>query len=193
MLPAAHDIWCQCSTSTCRCCRVVTCRGWRRAVPTNRNLCFRNSSLRMSAVYATFITRHSTPGGVLCATIDMWQVVNESATGSTKSRRVRLSLTIAVERVDFDSNSCLLRLSGRNSEENPHVKVISDTHAVHAIKTVSTADGLWMTKHHPRSRRDAQHDKPNKRSRVSTAYRSRIMSHSVSGGTLRSSIRYAIG
>lgn len=52
------------------------------------------------------------------------QVVNESATGSTKSKRVRLSLTITVERVDFDSNSCLLRLSGRNSEENPHVKVL---------------------------------------------------------------------
>ncbi len=51
------------------------------------------------------------------------QVVNESSTGSTTSKRVRLSLTIAVERVDFDSNSCLLRLSGRNSEENPHVKV----------------------------------------------------------------------
>lgn len=53
------------------------------------------------------------------------QVVNESSTGSTTSKRVRLSLTIAVERVDFDSNSCLLRLSGRNSEENPHVKVCS--------------------------------------------------------------------
>ena len=51
------------------------------------------------------------------------QVVNESSTGSTTSKRVRLSLTIAVERVDFDSDSCLLRLSGRNSEENPHVKV----------------------------------------------------------------------
>lgn len=51
------------------------------------------------------------------------QVVNESPTGSTTSKRVRLSLTIAVERVDFDSDSCLLRLSGRNSEENPHVKV----------------------------------------------------------------------
>lgn len=49
--------------------------------------------------------------------------MNESSTGSTTSKRVRLSLTIAVERVDFDSNSCLLRLSGRNSEENPHVKV----------------------------------------------------------------------
>lgn len=59
----------------------------------------------------------------------MWQVVNESATGSTTSKRVRLSLTIAVERVDFDSNSCLLRLSGRNSEENPHVKVTNGRHA----------------------------------------------------------------
>ncbi|CAN0293174.1 unnamed protein product [Ectocarpus sp. 12 AP-2014] len=51
------------------------------------------------------------------------KVVNESSTGSTTSKRVRLSLTIAVERVDFDSDSCLLRLSGRNSEENPHVKI----------------------------------------------------------------------
>lgn len=104
---------------------------------------------------------------MLCATINIWQVVNESATGSKTSKRVRLSLTIAVERVDFDSKSCLLRLSGRNSEENPHVKVISDTHAVYATNTVSTADVLWMTKHLPRSPRDAQQDKPNKRPRVS--------------------------
>lgn len=51
------------------------------------------------------------------------KLVNESSTGSTTSRRVRLSLTITVERVDFDSNSCVLRLSGRNSEENRHVKI----------------------------------------------------------------------
>lgn len=51
------------------------------------------------------------------------KVMNESSTGSMTSKRVRLSLTIAVERVDFDSSSCLLRLSGRNSAENPHVKI----------------------------------------------------------------------
>lgn len=51
------------------------------------------------------------------------KVVNESATGSTTSKRVRLNLTIKVERTDFDSEQCVLRLSGRNVEENAHVKI----------------------------------------------------------------------
>ena len=67
------------------------------------------------------------------------QVVNESATGSTTSKRVRLNLTIAVERVDFDSVSCLLRLSGRNSAENPHVKVPNRTTLSSVARTVDNA------------------------------------------------------
>ncbi|KAG5185429.1 eRF1 domain 1-domain-containing protein [Tribonema minus] len=51
------------------------------------------------------------------------KVVSESSTGSTSSKRVRLNLTIGVERTDFDSEGCVLRLSGKNVEENAHVKI----------------------------------------------------------------------
>lgn len=51
------------------------------------------------------------------------QVVKESATGSTTSNKIRLNLTIEVERVQFDPDTCVLRLSGRNREETEHVKV----------------------------------------------------------------------
>lgn len=51
------------------------------------------------------------------------KVQNESATGSSTSHRVRTTLTISVETVDFDTQACLLRLKGRNIEENDYVKV----------------------------------------------------------------------
>ena len=51
------------------------------------------------------------------------KVTTESATGSTTSNRVRTTLTIRVEDVDFDTQACKLRLKGRNVEENPHVKM----------------------------------------------------------------------
>ncbi|KAH1000202.1 hypothetical protein HUJ04_000122 [Dendroctonus ponderosae] len=47
----------------------------------------------------------------------------ESATGSSTSSRVRTTLTITVETIDFDTQACMLRLKGRNIEENQHVKV----------------------------------------------------------------------
>lgn len=51
------------------------------------------------------------------------QVQNESATGSSTSNRVRTILTIRVENIDFDTQACMLRLKGRNIEENQYVKV----------------------------------------------------------------------
>ncbi|CAM9146336.1 unnamed protein product [Ascophyllum nodosum] len=76
------------------------------------------------------------------------KVVNESATGSTTSKRVRLNLTIAVERVDFDSVSCLLRLSGRNSAENPHVKIGAyHTLDLELNQVFSIEKDLWDTIH----------------------------------------------
>ncbi|XP_050438718.1 protein pelota isoform X2 [Adelges cooleyi] len=51
------------------------------------------------------------------------KVQNESATGSSTSHRVRTTLTINVETVDFDTQACLLRLKGRNIEENEYVKM----------------------------------------------------------------------
>ena len=52
------------------------------------------------------------------------KVNTESATGSTTSSKVRTILTIAVEAIDFDTQACVLRVKGRNIEENQYVKVI---------------------------------------------------------------------
>lgn len=51
------------------------------------------------------------------------KVQTESATGSSTSNRVRTTLTIRVENIDFDTQACMLRLKGRNIEENQYVKV----------------------------------------------------------------------
>jgi len=51
------------------------------------------------------------------------KVISESATGSTTSNRVRTTLTVQVEDIDFDTQACMLRLKGRNIEENQHVKM----------------------------------------------------------------------
>ena len=42
------------------------------------------------------------------------KVQTESATGSTSSQKVRTTLTISVEDVDFDTAACMLRVKGRN-------------------------------------------------------------------------------
>lgn len=51
------------------------------------------------------------------------KVQSESATGSSTSSRVRTTLTICVENIDFDTQACVLRLKGRNVEENQYVKM----------------------------------------------------------------------
>lgn len=54
-----------------------------------------------------------------------FKVQNETATGSSSSSRVRTMLTIKVETIDYDTQACVLRLKGRNQEENQYVKVSS--------------------------------------------------------------------
>ncbi|XP_052892303.1 protein pelota [Anopheles moucheti] len=51
------------------------------------------------------------------------KVQNETATGSSSSSRVRTTLTIAVETIYFDTQAQVLRLKGRNIEENQFVKM----------------------------------------------------------------------
>ncbi|XP_055543941.1 protein pelota [Wyeomyia smithii] len=51
------------------------------------------------------------------------KVQNETATGSSTSSRVRTTLTISVETIDFDTQAQVLRLKGRNIEENQFVKM----------------------------------------------------------------------
>jgi protein pelota len=54
------------------------------------------------------------------------KVQTESSTGSSTSSRVRTMLTISVETIDFDTQACMLRLKGKNIEENQYVKVCHD-------------------------------------------------------------------
>ncbi|KAL4714575.1 hypothetical protein ACJJTC_006621 [Scirpophaga incertulas] len=51
------------------------------------------------------------------------KVQTESSTGSSTSNRVRTTLTINVETIDFDTQACVLRLKGRNIVENQYVKM----------------------------------------------------------------------
>lgn len=51
------------------------------------------------------------------------RVQQESATGSTSSNKIRTTLTIRVETTDFDIQACVLRVKGRNVEENQYVKM----------------------------------------------------------------------
>jgi len=51
------------------------------------------------------------------------KVQQETATGSSSSSRIRTMLTIKVESIDFDTQACVLRLKGRNVQENQYVKV----------------------------------------------------------------------
>lgn len=63
-----------------------------------------------------------TPGDVIRAPT-IRKVRHESATGSTESERMRISLTIQVVDVDFDSLASALRVKGKVVSENKHVKV----------------------------------------------------------------------
>lgn len=51
------------------------------------------------------------------------KVVNESATGSTTSNKVRMTLTIQIEQIEYDTQASVLRVKGRNVVESNHVKV----------------------------------------------------------------------
>ncbi|KAJ1126107.1 hypothetical protein NDU88_004516 [Pleurodeles waltl] len=51
------------------------------------------------------------------------KVQTESATGSVGSNRVRTTLTICVETIDFDTQACQLRVKGTNIQENDYVKM----------------------------------------------------------------------
>ena len=48
---------------------------------------------------------------------------NESSTGSTTATRVRTTLTITIEKTDFDTQAGALHVAGPVSEENKYVKM----------------------------------------------------------------------
>ncbi|CAG8441080.1 3848_t:CDS:10 [Acaulospora morrowiae] len=51
------------------------------------------------------------------------RIQNESTTGSVDSRRIKLTLSITVEKIDFDPQGGLLRIRGKVIGENKYVKM----------------------------------------------------------------------
>lgn len=51
------------------------------------------------------------------------KVQQASVTGSSTSSRVRTTITIQVEAITFDTGACMLRVKGRNVEENQYIKM----------------------------------------------------------------------
>lgn len=73
------------------------------------------------------------------------KVQNETATGSSSSSRIRTTLTISVESIDFDTQACVLRLKGRNVEENQYVKVKEFCKKKKKTKNIPIAIATHMT------------------------------------------------
>ncbi|KAL7680898.1 putative 50S ribosomal protein L30e [Plasmopara halstedii] len=59
----------------------------------------------------------------LVKTTTIRKVVKEGVTGSTSSQRVRMTLQIEVEQVNFDPALCVLRIKGKNIMESQHVRL----------------------------------------------------------------------
>mmetsp|Transcript_21363 Transcript_21363/g.48191 ORF Transcript_21363/g.48191 Transcript_21363/m.48191 type:complete len:430 (+) Transcript_21363:79-1368(+) len=75
-------------------------------------------------------TFHLVGVGDRVRTTTLRKVVRESSTGSTTSSKLKITLTIEVQRVSFDAEACTLHLSGVNVEESEHVK-LGGAHTVH--------------------------------------------------------------
>ncbi|KAH9502033.1 hypothetical protein DERF_012833 [Dermatophagoides farinae] len=50
-------------------------------------------------------------------------IITESATGSTGANKIRTTLTIQIESIDYDFDACMLRVKGKNVAENQYVKL----------------------------------------------------------------------
>lgn len=50
------------------------------------------------------------------------KVISESSTGSTGSSRIKLTLTISSEKLEYDSEANVVKIKGKNVEENKYVK-----------------------------------------------------------------------
>lgn len=75
-------------------------------------------------------------------------VVRTSNTGSTVKNRVKLNLCIAVEKVEYDNEECSLRITGKNVEENEHVKLGQyHTIAVDINQKIRIDKEAWDTIH----------------------------------------------
>jgi len=51
------------------------------------------------------------------------KVQQTSSTGSSTAQKIKLRLTLEIETIEFDTQTCELRVKGKNTEENEHVKL----------------------------------------------------------------------
>lgn len=66
---------------------------------------------------------HLLAAGDILRSTTIRKVKSETATGSVDSQKVRTSLSIEVAAVEFDVAGCMLRVNGRNMEENQFVRM----------------------------------------------------------------------
>ena len=58
-----------------------------------------------------------------CIVLYCRKVTSESTTGSSSSERVRTTLTLSIENIEYDTSACTIRVKGRNIQENQYVKL----------------------------------------------------------------------
>jgi len=76
------------------------------------------------------------------------KVVQETATGSVASSRMRMMLTVAVEEIEYDADRGSLRVKGRNREENSFVKLGSyHTLELEVNKDFTVRKARWDAMH----------------------------------------------
>lgn len=74
------------------------------------------------------------------------KVVTEGSTGTRTSTKVRLTLTLDIEDIEYDHEGCKLRVKGRNIEENEHVKLGAyHTIDIEANRKFTLAKTEWDT------------------------------------------------
>lgn len=61
--------------------------------------------------------------GDLAGSVCFRKVVHESSTGSTSSETLRLFLTVRIEAIEWDRDTCSLRIKGVNTTDNPHIRI----------------------------------------------------------------------
>ena len=76
------------------------------------------------------------------------KVQKETASGTTDSQRVRLTLEVKVEDIDFDAVAGKLRVRGKNILENPHVPLGSyHTIELEKHRKFALTKGCWDKVH----------------------------------------------
>ena len=61
--------------------------------------------------------------GDLVQTTTFRKVISESATGSTAAQKVKTTVTVSAEKIQFDAEADIVKVKGKNVEENRHIKM----------------------------------------------------------------------